>query len=120
MTLVNCTLIAWRPGRGVEVPHPIAAGNRLEGRDCQGWRLRHRLGDATGGSALDPGRPGGLHNRKRMRLPTVQLVSLPFLTLRPAAGAPRDGTVSGRNRGDRTWVETLIRSRMRPSTTSRT
>jgi hypothetical protein len=35
------------------VPHPIAAGNRLEGRDCQGWRLRHRLGDATGGSALD-------------------------------------------------------------------
>ncbi len=32
---------------------PIAAGNGLEGRDCQGWRLRHRLGDATGGSALD-------------------------------------------------------------------
>jgi hypothetical protein len=41
------------PGRGVAVPHPIAAGNRLEGLDCQGWRLRHRLGDATGGSALD-------------------------------------------------------------------
>ena len=35
------------------MPHPIAAGNRLEGRDCQGWRLRHRLGDATAGSALD-------------------------------------------------------------------
>jgi len=33
-----------RPGRGVEVPHPIAAGNRLEGRDCQGWRLCHRRG----------------------------------------------------------------------------
>jgi hypothetical protein len=25
-----------RPGRGVEVPHPIAAGNRLEGRDYHG------------------------------------------------------------------------------------
>src|SRR5690348_2923509 len=37
----------------LEVPHPIAAGNRLEGRDCQGERLRHRLGDASGGSALD-------------------------------------------------------------------
>ena len=35
------------------MPHPIAAGNRLEGRDCQAWRLRPRLGDATGGSALD-------------------------------------------------------------------
>ena len=34
------------------MPHPIAAGNRLEGRDCQGGRLRHRLGDATGGSTL--------------------------------------------------------------------
>ena len=30
----------------VEVPHPIAAGNRLEGRDCQGWRLRHRVSDS--------------------------------------------------------------------------
>jgi hypothetical protein len=30
------------PGRGVEVPHPVAAGNRLEGQDCQGWRVRHR------------------------------------------------------------------------------
>ena len=39
--------------RGMEVPHPIAAGNRLEGQDCHGWRLRHRLGDATAGSALD-------------------------------------------------------------------
>jgi hypothetical protein len=39
--------------RGVEVPHPIAAGDRLEGEDCQGWRLRHRRGDATAGSALD-------------------------------------------------------------------
>ena len=40
-------------GRGVRVPHPIAAGNRLEGQDGQGWRLRHRVSDATGGSALD-------------------------------------------------------------------
>ena len=22
------------------MPHPVAAGNRLEERDCQGWRLR--------------------------------------------------------------------------------
>ena|SRR5215469_9315779 len=50
------------------LPHPIAAGNCLEGRDCQGWRLRHRLGDATGGSALGTACPGGLHTRKRMRL----------------------------------------------------
>jgi len=35
------------------MPHPIAAGNRLEGRDCPRWRLRHRLGDVTAGSALD-------------------------------------------------------------------
>ncbi len=41
------------PGRGVEMPHPIASGSRLEGRDCQGWRLRHRHGAATRGSALD-------------------------------------------------------------------
>ena len=33
-------------GRGGEVPHPIAAENRLEGRDCQGWRLRHRVSDS--------------------------------------------------------------------------
>jgi len=30
--------------------------------------LRHRPGDATGGSALMAGLSGGLHNRKRMRL----------------------------------------------------
>ena len=47
MTLVNCTLIARQPGRGVEVPHPIAAGNRLEGRACPGWRLRHRVSNAA-------------------------------------------------------------------------
>jgi hypothetical protein len=35
------------------VPHPIAAGNRLEGRDCQGWRFVPSRSDATGGSALD-------------------------------------------------------------------
>jgi hypothetical protein len=40
------------PGRGVEVPHPIAAENRLEGLDCQGWRLRHRLGDGPEGAPL--------------------------------------------------------------------
>ena len=35
------------------VPHPIAAEDRLEGRAGQGWRVRYRRGDATGGSALD-------------------------------------------------------------------
>ena len=25
------------------MPHPIAAENRLEGLDCQGWRLRHHV-----------------------------------------------------------------------------
>jgi hypothetical protein len=28
------------------VPHPIAAGNRLEGQDCQGWRLAPSLATA--------------------------------------------------------------------------
>jgi hypothetical protein len=28
------------------VPHALAAENRLEGWDCQGWRLRHRVATA--------------------------------------------------------------------------
>ena len=36
---------------GVEVPHPIAAGNRLEGRDCQGWRFVPSRSDSE--AALD-------------------------------------------------------------------
>ena len=35
------------------MPHPIAAGNRLEGWGCQGWRFVPSRSDATGGSALD-------------------------------------------------------------------
>jgi len=33
------------------VPQPIAAGKRLEGRACPGWRLRHRVSDSE--AALD-------------------------------------------------------------------
>ena len=34
------------------MPHPIAAGNRLEGRDCQGWRFVPSRSDATARAPL--------------------------------------------------------------------
>ena len=43
------------------MPHPIAAGNRLEGRDCQGWRSRHRLAGLQ--SLLDVF--AGIYNTRR-------------------------------------------------------
>jgi hypothetical protein len=44
---------SWRLDKAWRRLHPIAAENRLEGWDCRGWRLRHRLGHVTVGSALD-------------------------------------------------------------------
>lgn len=63
------------------MPHPIAARRRPERAGLQGWYLRYRRGDGTGGSALDqPARKGctigsgrGSHTHTHARVAVVAL-----------------------------------------------